>query len=113
MTRPTLPAPCFQFVVLYRTFWRANRYLTHTPLGTLECRECNFCKSGKTNLCGKIRATQGRGEMHDGTERVKARGKESFHFIGTSTFSRYTDGADLSVLAIGDTARTDRTGVSG
>lgn len=28
------------------------------PLYTAECRECKFCKSGKTNLCGKVRATQ-------------------------------------------------------
>ncbi|KAG0032092.1 S-(hydroxymethyl)glutathione dehydrogenase [Podila clonocystis] len=28
------------------------------PLYTPECRECKFCKSGKTNLCGKIRETQ-------------------------------------------------------
>ncbi|KAG0211509.1 hypothetical protein BGX33_004288 [Mortierella sp. NVP41] len=29
------------------------------PLYTAECRECKFCKSGKTNLCGKVRETQG------------------------------------------------------
>ena len=28
------------------------------PLYTPECRECKFCKSGKTNLCAVIRATQ-------------------------------------------------------
>ncbi|KAF9980345.1 S-(hydroxymethyl)glutathione dehydrogenase [Mortierella antarctica] len=28
------------------------------PLYTAECRECKFCKSGKTNLCGKVRETQ-------------------------------------------------------
>ena len=27
------------------------------PLYTAECRECKFCKSGKTNLCTAIRAT--------------------------------------------------------
>src|ERR1700760_1154675 len=39
------------------------------PLYTPECRECKFCRSGKTNLCQKIRATQGRGVMPDGTSR--------------------------------------------
>ena len=39
------------------------------PLYTPECRECSFCKSGKTNLCQKIRATQGQGLMPDGTSR--------------------------------------------
>ena len=32
------------------------------PLYTPECGECKFCKSGKTNLCQKIRATQGRAD---------------------------------------------------
>src|SRR6204780_2330741 len=36
------------------------------PLYTPECRECLFCLSGKTNLCVKIRATQGKGVMPDG-----------------------------------------------
>jgi len=37
------------------------------PLYTPECGECNFCTSGKTNLCQAIRATQGQGLMPDGT----------------------------------------------
>ena len=37
------------------------------PLYTPECGECKFCTSGKTNLCQKIRATQGKGLMPDGT----------------------------------------------
>lgn len=28
------------------------------PLYTAECRKCKFCLSGKTNLCGSVRATQ-------------------------------------------------------
>jgi S-(hydroxymethyl)glutathione dehydrogenase/alcohol dehydrogenase len=69
-------------------------------LYTPECRECKFCKSGKTNLCGKIRATQGKGVMPDGTSRFKARGKDILHFMGTSTFSQFTVVADISVVAI-------------
>ena len=33
------------------------------PLYTPECRQCKFCLSRKTNLCQKIRATQGKGLM--------------------------------------------------
>ena len=40
------------------------------PLYTPECGECEFCKSGKTNLCQAIRATQGQGLMPDGTTPV-------------------------------------------
>jgi S-(hydroxymethyl)glutathione dehydrogenase / alcohol dehydrogenase len=35
------------------------------PLSTAACRECLFCKSGKTNLCVAVRATQGKGVMPD------------------------------------------------
>ncbi|KAL2038214.1 hypothetical protein N7G274_009162 [Stereocaulon virgatum] len=78
-------------------------------LYTPECGECKFCKSGKTNLCGKIRATQGKGVMPDGTSRFKCKGKELLHFMGTSTFSQYTVVADISVVAITDKAPMDRT----
>ncbi|KIJ26025.1 hypothetical protein M422DRAFT_192753 [Sphaerobolus stellatus SS14] len=78
------------------------------PLYTAECKECKFCKSGKTNLCGKVRATQGKGVMPDGTTRFKAKGQDIFHFMGTSTFSQYTVVADVSVVAIQDKAPLDR-----
>ncbi|KAH0541597.1 formate dehydrogenase (NAD+) [Glutinoglossum americanum] len=78
-------------------------------LYTPECKECKFCRSGKTNLCGKIRSTQGRGVMPDGTSRFKARGKDILHFMGTSTFSQYTVVADISVVAITPKAPMDRT----
>jgi S-(hydroxymethyl)glutathione dehydrogenase/alcohol dehydrogenase len=78
-------------------------------LYTPECKECKFCTSGKTNLCGKIRATQGRGVMPDGTSRFKCNGKDLLHFMGTSTFSQYTVVADISVVAITKDAPMDRT----
>lgn len=79
------------------------------PNSTPECGECKFCMSGKTNLCGKIRATQGKGVMPDGTSRFKCKGKDLLHFMGTSTFSQYTVVADISVVAITDKAPMDRT----
>lgn len=70
-------------------------------LYTPECGECKFCKSNKTNLCGKIRATQGKGVMPDGTSRFTAKnGQKLLHFMGCSTFSEYTVVADISVVAI-------------
>lgn len=78
-------------------------------LYTPECKECKFCKSGKTNLCSKIRATQGKGLMPDGTSRFKCKGKDLLHFMGTSTFSQYTVLADISVVAVQPEAPMDRT----
>lgn len=78
-------------------------------LYTPECGECKFCKSGKTNLCGKIRATQGKGVMPDGTSRFKARGQDILHFMGCSTFSEYTVVTDISVVTVNKDAPMDKT----
>ena len=60
------------------------------PLYTPECGSCKFCLSGKTNLCQKIRVTQGQGLMPDKTSRFSLNGKPIFHYMGCSTFSEYT-----------------------
>src|SRR5689334_22107547 len=51
------------------------------PLYTPECRECEYCLSRKTNLCQKIRATQGRGVMPDGTSRFSYQGRPVLHYM--------------------------------
>ncbi|AOA63710.1 Bifunctional alcohol dehydrogenase and formaldehyde dehydrogenase [Komagataella phaffii CBS 7435] len=79
--------------------------LLYTP----ECRECKFCLSGKTNLCGKIRATQGKGLLPDGTSRFRCKGKDLFHYMGCSSFSQYTVVADISVVKVQDEAPKDKT----
>ena len=56
------------------------------PLYTAECGKCKFCLSGKTNLCGAVRATQGQGLIPDGTSRFSLGGKTIHHYMGTSTF---------------------------
>jgi S-(hydroxymethyl)glutathione dehydrogenase/alcohol dehydrogenase len=70
------------------------------PLYTPECGECKFCLSKKTNLCQKIRATQGKGFMPDGTSRFYKDGKPIFHYMGTSTFSEYTVVPEIALAKI-------------
>ncbi len=70
------------------------------PLYTPECGECKFCKSGKTNLCQKIRETQGKGLMPDGTTRFYKDGKPIYHYMGCSTFSEYTVLPEISLAKI-------------
>ncbi|CAO1614381.1 unnamed protein product [Parajaminaea phylloscopi] len=77
-------------------------------LYTAECKECKFCKSGKTNLCQRVRATQGQGVMPDGTKRFTCKGKELYHFMGTSTFSQYTVVSQFSLVAVNPKAPLDR-----
>ncbi len=74
------------------------------PLYTPECGMCKFCQSGKTNLCQKIRATQGKGLMPDGTTRFSYQGKPLYHYMGTSTFSEYTVVAEISLAKINPVA---------
>ncbi len=70
------------------------------PLYTPECGECKFCLSGKTNLCQKIRATQGKGLMPDGTSRFYKDGEPIFHYMGCSTFSEYTVLPEISLAKV-------------
>ncbi len=70
------------------------------PLYTPECGECKFCLSGKTNLCQKIRSTQGQGVMPDGTTRFYKDGQPIFHYMGCSTFSEYTVMPEISLAKV-------------
>ena len=70
------------------------------PLYTPECGECKFCLSGKTNLCQKIRETQGQGLMPDGTTRFYKDGKPIYHYMGCSTFSEYTVLPEISLAKV-------------
>lgn len=74
------------------------------PLYTAECRECKFCKSGKTNLCQAVRETQGKGLMPDGTSRFSINGETIFHYMGCSTFSEYTVLPEISLAKVNKAA---------
>lgn len=78
------------------------------PLYTAECRECKFCRSGKTNLCQAVRATQGKGVMPDGTSRFSYNGQPVFHYMGTSTFSEYTVVPEISLAKINPHAPSEK-----
>ena len=78
------------------------------PLYTPECRECDYCLSRKTNLCQKIRITQGRGLMPDGTSRFTCDGAPVFHYMGTSTFSNYIVVPEISLAKIREDAPFDK-----
>lgn len=78
------------------------------PLYIPECKECSFCKSGKTNLCQKIRNTQGKGLMPDGTSRFSKDGKPIFHYMGTSTFAEYSVIAEISLVKVNPKAPLDK-----
>lgn len=70
------------------------------PLYTPECGECEYCKSGKTNLCQAVRNTQGQGLMPDGTTRFTVGDTPIYHYMGCSTFSEYTVLPEISIAKI-------------
>lgn len=78
------------------------------PLYIPQCKDCEYCLSKKTNLCQKVRATQGKGVMPDGTSRFTCKGKPIFHFMGCSTFSEYTVVADVSITKIDEKAPLEK-----
>jgi len=78
------------------------------PLYTPECRECEYCLNPKTNLCQKIRSTQGQGVMPDGTSRFSRNGEKLYHFMGCSTFANHTVLPEIALAKIRDDAPFDK-----
>jgi S-(hydroxymethyl)glutathione dehydrogenase/alcohol dehydrogenase len=78
------------------------------PLYIPECRQCDYCTSGKTNLCQAIRVTQGRGLMPDGTSRFSLGQKPLLHYMGTSTFSNFTVVPEIALAKIRQDAPFDK-----
>ena len=78
------------------------------PLYTPECRQCEYCLSGKTNLCQAIRETQGRGVMPDGTSRFSLGRDPIYHYMGTSTFANHTVVPEIALAKIRKDAPFDK-----
>jgi len=78
------------------------------PLYTPECRQCDYCTSGRTNLCQAIRETQGAGVMPDGSSRFSLGQDKVFHYMGTSTFSNFTVVPEIALAKIREDAPFDK-----
>jgi len=70
------------------------------PLYGPECGVCRMCLSRRTNLCWAIKPTRDRGAMPDGSTRFSWQGAPLHHFMGTSTFSRYTVVPEIALSRI-------------
>lgn len=78
------------------------------PLYVPECRQCEYCTSGKTNLCQAVRATQGAGLLPDGTSRFSIGKDKLFHYMGTSTFANYTVVPEIALAKVREDAPFDK-----
>ena len=74
------------------------------PLYVPECRQCEYCTSGKTNLCQSVRETQGRGLMPDRSSRFSLDKEPIFHFMGTSTFANHTVVPEIALAKVREDA---------
>ena len=71
------------------------------PLYTPECRECEYCRNPKTNLCQSIRGTQGQGLLPDGTTRFSMLdGTPIHHYMGCSTFANHTVVPEIALAKV-------------
>ena len=73
-----------------------------------QCRECEHCRSPKTNLCLAIREQQNLGHLPDGSTRLSRDGEPIRHFMGTSTFAEYTVMPQIALAKIPADAPPDR-----
>jgi S-(hydroxymethyl)glutathione dehydrogenase/alcohol dehydrogenase len=73
-----------------------------------QCRECEHCRSPKTNLCLAIREQQNLGYLPDGTTRLYRGGDPIRHFMGTSTFAEYTVMPEIALAKVSPEAQPDR-----
>lgn len=79
------------------------------PLYVPECRECENCLSGRTNVCWSIRRTRDLGVMPNGTSRFSLRGQRLHHFMGTSTFANFTVVPEIALAKIRNDAPFETT----
>jgi len=79
------------------------------PLYTPECRECDYCLNPKTNLCQKVRATQGQGLLPDGSTRFSMLdGTPIHHYMGCSTFANHTVVPEIALAKVRRDAPFDK-----
>ncbi len=69
-----------------------------------QCRDCEHCRSGRTNICLAIREQQNKGYLPDGTARLSRDGEPIRHFMGTSTFAEYTVMPEIALAKVRDDA---------
>ena len=72
-----------------------------------QCRQCEHCLSGRTNICLAIREQQNKGYLPDGTTRLSLDGEPIRHFMGTSTFAEYTVMPEIALAKVNPDAPLD------
>lgn len=64
------------------------------------CGVCEFCQSGRPNLCQSSWKSRAEGTLQSGARRLSLRGKPLNHYSGISAFAEYAVVSDTSLLPI-------------
>jgi alcohol dehydrogenase len=64
------------------------------------CGTCEFCRSGRPNLCQSSWKARAEGTLQAGTRRLSLGGKPLNHYSGISAFAEYAVVSDLSLMPI-------------
>lgn len=75
------------------------------------CGRCSFCVNGKYNLC-EVRLGL-RGNLLDGTKRMRKGNQEIHHFVALSTFGEYVVVPEDSLVLVRDDAPLDKMALIG
>ncbi len=64
------------------------------------CGDCEYCRSGRPNLCQSSWKARAEGTLQSGARRLSLGGKPLNHYSGISAFAEYAVVADVSLLPI-------------
>ncbi|XP_072313669.1 alcohol dehydrogenase 1-like [Eucyclogobius newberryi] len=78
------------------------------PLFLSQCRNCDFCKSPKTNHCIESWREVSQESLTSPDSRLSCKGKKILQMAGTSTFSEYTVVKEVNLAKIHPDAPLDK-----
>lgn len=64
------------------------------------CGTCNFCTSGRPNLCASSWKSRAEGTLQSGARRLSVNGKPINHWSGISAFAEYAVVSERSIIKI-------------
>ena len=64
------------------------------------CGSCEYCSTGRPNLCQSSWKARAEGTLQSGARRLRLNGKPLNHYSGISAFAEYAIVSDVSLLAI-------------
>ncbi|XP_042135935.1 alcohol dehydrogenase 6 [Peromyscus maniculatus bairdii] len=77
-----------------------------------QCGECNTCLNSKNNICKEVRLS-GTHLTSEGNSRITCKGKTTYQYITTGTFSEYIVIKEISVAKVDEDALLEKACIIG